>query len=76
MWPEYDEALTVDDEIEVVLQVNGKIRGRLTVTRGMEKDALTELALNHERIQELTAGKEIVRVIAVPEKLVNVVIKG
>ncbi len=72
-WPEYDEALTKDDEIELVLQVNGKVRAKLTVPADTPKDELEKLALENERIRELTEGKTIRKVIAVPNKLVNIV---
>ncbi len=74
-WPEFDEELTRDDQKEVVLQVNGKIRARLTVDAGTDRETLQRMAMEHERIAELTAGKQVVKVIAVPDKLVNVVVK-
>jgi leucyl-tRNA synthetase len=74
-WPEYDEALTQDDEVEIVLQINGKVRSRMQVAAGTDKAELERLAQQNERIQEWTDGKEIVRVIAIPDKLVNIVIK-
>ena len=74
-WPKYDEAKTVDDEVEIVVQINGKIRDKMLVPAGIDRDALTELALASDRIRELTEGKDIVKVIAVPGKLVNVVVK-
>ena len=74
-WPEFDEAKTVDDEVEIVVQINGKIRDKMMVAAGLDRDALTEVALASDRIRELTDGKDIVKVIAVPGKLVNVVVK-
>ena len=74
-WPKYDEAKTVDDEVEIVVQINGKIRDKMMVAAGLDRDALTEVALASDRIRELTDGKNIVKVIAVPGKLVNVVVK-
>jgi leucyl-tRNA synthetase len=74
-WPEYREELTKDEETEIVLQVNGKIRSRMTVAAGTDRDTLQAAALRDERIAELTAGKEVIKVIAVPDKLVNVVVK-
>ena len=73
-WPTYDEALTIDDEITIIFQVNGKLRAKVEVQRGLDKAALEELALGHERIQEWISGKSIKRVIAVPDKLVNIVV--
>ena len=74
-WPEYDEAKTVDDEVEIVVQVNGKIRDKILVPAGLDRDALQTAAMESDRIKALTEGKAIVKVIAVPGKLVNVVVK-
>ncbi len=74
-WPGYDEKLTVDDEVEIVVQVNGKIRARFSAAAGTDREALQETALQLERIQALTEGKKLVKVIAVPDKLVNIVVK-
>jgi leucyl-tRNA synthetase len=74
-WPAYDPALTVDDEHEVVAQVNGKIRARLTVPDGTDAATLEQLARDNERIAELIDGKQIIKVIAVPNKLVNFVVR-
>ncbi len=74
-WPEYDEAKTVDDEVEIVVQVNGKIRDKILVAAGLDRNELEAAAMNSDRIKALTEGKTIVKVIAVPGKLVNVVVK-
>lgn len=74
-WPEYDESATKSSEVEVPIQVNGKVRGRITVPADCSKDQLQELAMQDARLQELTAGKQIVKVIVVPGRLVNVVVK-
>jgi leucyl-tRNA synthetase len=74
-WPVYREELTKDDQTEIVIQVNGKIRSRMTVAAGTAREALQETAMKDERIAELIFGKEVVKVIAVPDKLVNVVVK-
>ncbi len=74
-WPTYDEDKTVDDEVEIVVQVNGKIRDKMMIPSGLDKDALQETAMNSDKIKSLTEGKTIVKVIAVPGKLVNVVVK-
>jgi len=74
-WPQYDPALTVDEEVEIVLQINGKVRSRMHAPAGTDKAELERLALENERIQEWTDAKEIVKVISVPDKLVNVVIR-
>jgi len=72
-WPEYDPALTVDEEVEIVLQVNGKIVDRVRIARDTDEEAMRELALGNEKVKAQTAGKSVRRVIAVPGKLVNVV---
>ena len=74
-WPKYDDALTVDDEIEMVFQINGKIRSKLVVPAGLAAAEMEKLARTDARIVELTAGKEIVKIITVPNKLVNIVVK-
>ncbi len=74
-WPEYDEAKCIDDEIEIVVQINGKIRDKLMVSAGLDRDGLQEAAMASDKIKALTDGKNIVKVIAVPGKLVNVVVK-
>lgn len=74
-FPDYDEALTIDDEVEVVFQVNGKIRDKCLVQKGTAKDALEKLALDSEKVRQHFNGKKVVKVIVVPDKLVNVVVK-
>ena len=74
-WPQYDEAQTIDDEIEIVVQINGKIRDKMLVSAELDRNGLEEIALNSDRIKALTEGKTIVKVVAVPGKLVNVVVK-
>ncbi|MDL0387658.1 leucine--tRNA ligase, partial [Clostridioides difficile] len=72
-WPKYDEKALVKDEIEVVVQVNGKVRGKLTVNSNISKDEMEKVALEDEKIKGLVEGKTIVKVVAVPKKLVNIV---
>lgn len=72
-WPTYDESKLVEDTVEIVVQVNGKIKQHLHVSRTASKEELEELALNDEKIKSELEGKTIRRVIAVPGKLVNVV---
>jgi leucyl-tRNA synthetase len=74
-WPVYDEDLTKDSEVEVVLQVNGKVRAKLVIDAETPKDDMIALAMENERIQEYTQGKTVVKTIAVPKKLVNLVVK-
>jgi len=73
-WPSFDEAAMVEDEIEIVLQVNGKVRGRLTMPADADRDQMTSLALAHEVVVDQLAGGEPKKVIAVPGKLVNIVL--
>ncbi|MGB0591292.1 MAG: leucine--tRNA ligase [Myxococcota bacterium] len=73
-WPTFDEALCADDQVELVVQVNGKVRSRISVATGMEQDALRTLALEDPRIQKWTEGKTVRKVIVVPNKIVNVVV--
>lgn len=73
-WPSFDPSLTVEDEVVVVFQVNGKIRAKLGVAKGLERDALEAMAREHERILPWLEGKTIRRVIVVPDKLVNIVV--
>ncbi len=72
-WPTYDEAALVEDEVEVVFQVNGKVRAKSNVPRDLGKDKLEKVALANETVQEYIEGKTVRKVIAVPNKLVNIV---
>ncbi|CEP90838.1 leucyl-tRNA ligase [[Clostridium] sordellii] len=74
-WPSYDESALVKDEVEVVVQVNGKVRGKLSVASNISREEMQEAAMNDEKIKTLVEGKTIVKVIAVPKKLVNIVVK-
>ncbi|MFN6163901.1 MAG: leucine--tRNA ligase [Planctomycetota bacterium] len=74
-WPVYDEAMTRATEIEVPLQVNGKLRGKVIVPAGSDESTLEQTARNHERLQELLDGKSIVKVIVVRDRMVNFVVK-
>jgi leucyl-tRNA synthetase len=73
-WPAYDEALTRADEIEVPVQVNGKLRSKIVVPADIDEAALKSKALADERIRSLIEGKEIRKMIIVPKKLVNIVV--
>lgn len=74
-WVTYDEALCVDDMIEIVVQINGKVKAKLEIPADAEKDAVLEQAAADAKIIEATAGKNIVKQIYVPKKLVNFVVK-
>jgi leucyl-tRNA synthetase len=73
-WPEYDPQMLIDDEVEIPLQVNGKVRARVMVPRDATREQLEAIALANPKVIEHTAGKEIKKVIVVPGKLVNVVV--
>ena len=75
-FPEYREELATADEIEVAVQVNGKLRSRVFAAAGADQKTLEDLALADEKIREHTAGKDIVKVIVIPGRLVNIVVKG
>jgi leucyl-tRNA synthetase len=72
-WPAFDEAALVEDEVEIIIQVNGRLRDRLTVPKEIAKEALEKLALASGKVAEFTSGLTIRKVIVVPGKLVNVV---
>ncbi|MCR5731720.1 MAG: leucine--tRNA ligase [Sphaerochaetaceae bacterium] len=74
-WPTYDMALCVDDTIEMVIQVNGKLRARMEMPKTASKDEMIESAKKNEKILPWIEGKTIVKEIAVPGKLVNIVVK-
>ena len=75
-WPEYREDLLVADEIVIVFQVNGKLRGEGNFAKDVDKDEVIAAAKAHARVQTFIEGKELVREIYVPGKLVNLVAKG
>ena len=74
-WPVYDEEKTRDDEVEIVLQINGKVRDKMMVAAGMDRDALQEFVMQSDSAKRLIGEKTVVKVIAVPQKLVNIVVK-
>ncbi|WP_018085568.1 leucine--tRNA ligase [Desulfurispora thermophila] len=74
-WPAWDEAAVQEDEVTIVVQLNGKIRDRLLVPAGLDAGQLQETVLAQEKVQKLLAGKQVLKVIAVPGKLVNIVVK-
>ena len=74
-WPTYDEAKLVSDTITIIAKVNGKLRARIDVHAGSSKEDMLEIAMAHENVQNFISGKEIVKTIAVPVKLVNIVVK-
>ena len=74
-WPTYDEAKCVDDEIEMVVQINGKVRGKLMVAKDMPSAEVIAIAKADEAISAAIDGKTIVKEICVPNKIVNIVVK-
>lgn len=74
-WPVCDESALVRDTIEIVVQINGKVKEKMDIPAGLGKDELEKLAMKNEKVQKLTSGKNVVKVIAVPGKLVNIVVK-
>lgn len=74
-WPSYDESLLVDDEIEIVVQVNGKVRAKAKVPKDISKEDMQEIALANDHVKASLEGKDVKKVIAVPQKLVNIVAK-
>lgn len=73
-WPTYDESKLVEDVVEIVVQINGKVRQHLQVSKDASREELQALALNDERIKQELADKEVKKVIAVPGKLVSIVV--
>jgi leucyl-tRNA synthetase len=73
-WPEWDEEAAKEEEIELVIQVNGKLRSKLMIPLGLSDDEIKGRALEEQRIKEIVGGKTIKKVIAVKGKLVNIVI--
>ncbi|MBR8940857.1 leucine--tRNA ligase [Staphylococcus aureus] len=74
-WPTYDETLLVDDEVEIVVQVNGKLRAKIKIAKDTSKEEMQEIALSNDNVKASIEGKDIMKVIAVPQKLVNIVAK-
>ncbi len=74
-WPSYDEKALIKQEVEIVLQINGKVKDKVFVPTSADKSEIESLALENEKIKALTDGKNIVKVIVIPSKLVNIVVK-
>lgn len=74
-WPEYDEAALVKDEVEIVIQVNGKLKDKILAANNSDRAELEKTVLEKENIQTLLEGKTVVKVVVVPNKLVNIVVK-
>lgn len=75
-WPVYDEAKLVQTEFDIAVQVNGKLRGTITISVDDTEEVIKEKALSNENVKRHTEGKEVVKVIVIKNKIVNVVVKG
>ncbi len=74
-WPVYDEAKTVDDVIEMAVQINGKVRAKITLPSDADAQRAREIAMENENIQAYTNGKKVVKEIYIPGKIFNIVVK-
>ena len=74
-WPEYDEEKTKDDTVRIGVQVNGKVRGTIEVTKNDSEESIKEKAFSDENVKRHTEGKEIVKTIVIPGRIVNIVVK-
>ncbi len=75
VWPTYDEDKTIDDEKEIAVQVNGKVRGTIVVNADMDEESIKKMALEESNVSKHIEGKEIVKVIVIKNKIVNIVVK-
>ncbi|MBR3706204.1 MAG: leucine--tRNA ligase [Firmicutes bacterium] len=74
-WPEFDPSALIKDEVEIVVQINGKLKDKLSVPNNMDKAELEKVAMDSEKVQALLEGKTVVKVVVVPNKLLNIVVK-
>jgi leucyl-tRNA synthetase len=74
-WPAYDDELARETEVEIPVQINGKIRSRISVAAGLDKAGLEAAARADDKVQAMLEGKTVVKVVAVPDKLINLVVK-
>ena len=74
-WPEYDEGALVRDSVEIVVQINGKVKEKLVVAADADRQELEKIALENDRIKHLLDGKTVVKVVAVPGRLINIVVR-
>ena len=74
-WPEYDESKTVDAQVEMAVQVNGKLRGTVIVDTDSDEDAVKAAALESDRVKKATEGMSVVKTIFVKNKLINLIVK-
>jgi leucyl-tRNA synthetase len=74
-WPGWDPELATDEEVTLVVQINGKVRDKLTVPASISEDEAKKIAFDQERVKSYTSGKDILKIIYVPGKLINIVVK-
>ncbi|MFD1470998.1 leucine--tRNA ligase [Companilactobacillus mishanensis] len=74
-WPTFDEKKLVSDTVELIVQVNGKLRDKLTVPLDTDKEKVKEIAMSDEKVQKFLDGKDVIKVIVVPNKIINIVVK-
>jgi leucyl-tRNA synthetase len=74
-WPTVDESKLALQEVTIIVQVNGKIRGKFDTAKGTDKETLLKMGLALDTVQSYLAGKTVVKTIAVPDKIVNIVVK-
>ncbi|MDO4393274.1 MAG: leucine--tRNA ligase [Bacillota bacterium] len=75
LWPEFDEKALVKDTVEIVVQINGKIKEKMNIAGDLSREEMQQVAMENEKVKALTEGKNVVKVIAVPNKLINIVVK-
>ena len=74
-WPTYDEEKTIDNEITIGVQINGKLRGEVKINTDEKEDSVKQKVINIENVQKYLDGKEIIKFIYIPNKIVNIIIK-
>ena len=74
-WPEYDEEKTINQTLEIAIQVNGKLRGTIEINKDLSKEETLKIAKENENVKKHIEGKEIIKEIVVPGKIVNFVVK-
>jgi leucyl-tRNA synthetase len=74
-WPTFDESKLVDEEVQIVVQVNGKVRSRIKVSTDASKEEVQSIAMKDEKVQSFVSGKDIVKIIVIKDKIVNIVVK-
>ncbi|MBQ8151284.1 MAG: class I tRNA ligase family protein, partial [Firmicutes bacterium] len=75
LWPDYDESALVKDTVEIVVQINGKIKERMDIAGDLSREEMQAACMEDDKVKALIEGKNVVKVIAVPGKLINIVVK-